>query len=247
MKNQDNRKNRFGMVCRKLMTEQKKTLLYGVGGFLGINLIIGLWSGWMGMNCAGAGLAMYVLFTGFVIALVTSKMMFDMTNKEGRTALLMTPASAAEKFLPRLLTILPGTLILAIAGYIVLQYSNILATGLTYSYWPEFYNPFKTGPTDNNQVMSIFSMVSGFLFIESLFIFGAVAWPRRSFLKTLGIFIGLQILLSFGAIALSRTDIQVQILDPYVFGWIVISITAAMSCAIIYFAYLKFKKSSVIV
>lgn len=232
------------MVTRKYLVEQKKTLLYMIGGFLGFFMILGLWFGWLGSSPTDGFFALYSLMAGLVCAFVASKMMFDMTRKEGRTSLLMLPATAADKYVPRLIAVFPGMILLAVAGYIVFSYSMILAMGLSYDIWLPIYNPF----ADMNDAFFTATAVltTGFVLNEAIFIFGAVAWPRKSFLKTIGIIIILQLLFSVSAILFMRTGVQIQILDEDAFTWCVVGVTTAISAAIIYWSFIKFKRSVVI-
>ena len=104
----NNIKGRFGMTVRKLLIEQKKTLLIMAGSYLGFCAILGLWGGFMGAFPSNDNFVLYILLSGLACALVASKMFFDMVNKEGRTALFMSPATASDKFLPRLIASDPG-------------------------------------------------------------------------------------------------------------------------------------------
>ena len=85
-----------------------------------------------------------------------------------------------------------------------------------------------------------------FLFNESIFIFGSVAWPRKSFLKSLGIFALIQIVLSFCAMGFVKSGIRIQVVDGEALLWTIIGIVTAIALAIMYGAFWKFKRSTVI-
>lgn len=236
------------MMTRKMMIEQRKTLLYAAGGYLGICAVLGLWGGFFG-STPDPGLPIYIMVSMFACALVASKLGFDLVNKEGRTAMIMTPATAADKFVPRLIAVLPAMLILVIIGYPVFCYADILALGVSYGQWvsftiPHIFNIFN-GP---DAVLGVCILLSMFLFSESIFIFGAVAWPRKSLLKSIGVFIAIQFLLSLLTMAFIKSNsyLYIDIVDETAFGWSVTAIITAIAIGIIYCAYLKFKRIQVI-
>lgn len=241
---------RFMLVARKMMIEQCKTLLITLGSYLGACMLFGLWFGYLGANPRSESLVVYVLISGLACAVAASKMFFDMTTKEGRTSVLMTPASTADKFLTRLTGVLPGMLILVILGYLVYGYSDLLALGLTYDQWMTLPNPFKGSMETSNTSLLVFSIVSMFLFNESIFIFGSVAWPKRSFLKSLGVFALIQAIFFFIATGIVKLvihmQLRIEIVNGTALGWIVFGCITAVAAVITWFAYLKFKRSTVI-
>lgn len=232
------------MVCRKLLIEQRKSLIFVVGAFLGFNLIMGLWTGWATFRPGSSKFSLYIFIAGLACTVAASKMMWDMTDKQGRTALLMTPAPASYKFLSRLIVVFPGMIILTVIGYFIYNYSMILANGVTHNVWPDIYNPFASWGWMKTVATCLMSSL--FVFTESLFIFGAVAWPRKSFLKTLGLIVVLQIILSFIGVMFSRTHLQVEVYNEKAFIWSLTCVWTLISAVIIYLSYLKFKKSTVI-
>lgn len=233
------------MMTRKMMIEQRRTLLYATGGYLGICAVLGLWGGFFG-STPDPGTPIYILVSMFACALVASKLGFDLVNKEGRTAMLMTPATPADKFIPRLIAVLPAMLILVAIGYPVFCYADILALGVAYGQWVSFTIPVIIG--GENALLGTCLLLAMFLFSESIFIFGAVAWPRKSLLKSIGVFIAIQFLLSLLAMAFIKTKIYlyIDIVDDTAFGWWVIATIAAIAIGIIYCAYLKFKRIQII-
>lgn len=247
----DNKKNanRFLMFARKNIIEHKKTLTYVIGGYLGLTFVLGLWSGWTGGTPGEILSSFYVLLAMLVCSVAASKMMFDLTSKQGRISLLMTPAGAADKFLVRLIGVLPGMLLLVIAGYFTNTYGCILGYGFTYDVWPGMYIP--SLPSGNNTELAAFGVAMSFILLgESMFIFGAAAWPRLSFLKTLGIMIVLQIAMSMIAVTISMSNIleniKIEIYDENLFLWSAASVTIVIAVALSYFSYLKFKRTTVI-
>lgn len=240
--------NRFAMVCRKMLTEQKKTLLVMTGGYLGLCLVLGIWSGVLGGAPQEGPFVMYMLLAWLACSIGASKMFFDMTTKEGRTSLLMTPASAADKYIPRLIVVLPGIVLLTVIGYFAYAFSDVLALGLRYDIWCDIYNPFDGW--DKNSSKILFMTVAMFLLNESFFIYGAIAWPKKSFLKTLCCVAALQIILSFLLTGIWKLMEQVgyglQVEDSDAFAISVSVITTLIAIAIMYASYIRFTRSTLI-
>ena len=80
--------------------------------------------------------------------------------------------------------------------------------------------------------------------------YGAVAWPKKSFLKSLGVFVIIQIsltvILTAIAKALIHSDISIEVVDPEALGWIIIAIVTAVAAGIMYAGFRRFKNSTVI-
>ncbi len=249
-KNGYNKTGRFTMVARKLFIEQRKTLLILTGSYLGACMLFGLWFGYLGAAPNIQNMLFYIMLSGLACALVASKMFFDMTSKQGRTALLMTPAKACDKFLTRFVGVLPGMLLLVALGYLVYGYSDILALGLISNTWMHLFNPFENVANDTGTTAAICAIFSIFLFNESIFMFGSVAWPKRSFLKSLGVFAGIQILFFFIAAGLGKLiveyNLRIEIVDQNALNWILIGCITLVAAIIMWCAYRKFKHTTII-
>lgn len=235
----------FIMTACKLLTEQRKTLIYTVAGYLGISIVLGLFFGYLGIYPSLSNSMLYIFLAGLACAYAASRMMFELTSKEGRISLLMSPDSAATKFIVRLIGILPGMLLLVAVGYLAYAYSALLSNGLSHGVWLSLSNPFKEIPNEIWGVLGSF-----YLFFEAAFIFGAVVWPRKSFIKTVGLLSLLQIVLIFLMIAFFRVfkmlGWSIQIVDEDALFRCFISVIIAISAAIIFSAYYKFKRIAVV-
>jgi len=246
--NNNKKTGRFAMVARKLLIEHRRTLLILTGSYLGASILFGLWFGYLGSVPRIENMLFYIMMSGLACALVASKMFFDMTSKQGRTALLMTPAKASDKYLTRFVGVLPGMLLLVVIGYLVFGYSDLLSLGLRYDTWMPLPNPLKV--EDPDTIISICATFSVFLFNESIFIFGSVAWPKRSFLKSLGVFAVIQILLFFIAAGIGKLfvefNLRIEIVDEVALSWVIIGCITAIAAFIMWCSFRKFKHSTVI-
>lgn len=235
---------RFMMMCGKIATERRKTLLVTVGGFLGLCAVLGLWSGFFGGAPAQGTFVFYIVLAWLACSLVASRMFSEITRKEGRISLLMTPAGAADKYLPRLILVLPGMMLLCALGYLVYGYSDILMMGIRFDIWPDLYNPFLNWGYNDTQLLC--SILAFFLLNESIFVFGSVVWPRRSFLKTLCFIALLQIVLSIIGWLLSRCHLDLEVYDPEAFLWSIIVIVTLFATGFTIWSFVRFKRLTLV-
>lgn len=239
--------SRLWDICRKLYIEHRKTLLITICAYLGGCIVIGIWQGMSGSLAEDGSKVAYVFISGLICAVVASLTFNDLSTKEGRIAFLMTPGTALDKFLPRVLTTVIGMCILAFAGYYVWIMTDVLALGLKTSVWVPltFYTPQLW--SSQEEFLGFALLVSLFLFNESLYIFGAAAWPKKSFLKTTAIYIALQIALNMLALLIFRNfDFKYMSLDVELIGWIAVGIMLAIDAALIFAAYKNIERKQVI-
>lgn len=140
-------------------------------------------------------------FTLFLGGLIYTSTIFDeMNTPQSKQFYLTTPSSHLEKFVSKLAL---STVIFAIVTLIVFTIISFLAVLVAEirvgSNFPSF-NPFRA---EN------FEVIKSYFIIQSIFLLGAVAFRRISFLKTVAAMIGLGFLLStilaaFGAGAFSE-------------------------------------------
>ncbi|MCM1369099.1 MAG: hypothetical protein NC204_01875 [Candidatus Amulumruptor caecigallinarius] len=234
----------ISLVTKKYLTENRRMLLITAGSYLGFSFLIGSWMAIMGIPPSEGMNAFYMFLSGLACAIVASMMFSDLGSKEKRISVLMTPAKASDIFLVRLAAVLPCMILLVYAGLLLFNYSCILFIGMQSGYYPDFPHLYNFRYED---ALMLCMGIAMFLFNESLFIFGAVAWPKKSFIKTLGIFALLQLVFSFiivGAVKL-RLSIELTI-DPQILGWIAVGVITVIATGIIYLAYRKYKNIQVV-
>lgn len=238
------RSGRFMMLARKMLIENRKTLLMLCGGYIGILAVIGLLSGFYGNSSTSSTLVTYAFFSGLVCSVIASLMFHDFGNKQGRINALMTPVPQSYKFLIRLIAVFPGAILLVVAGYYALAGCMNLCMGLTYSIWLPVYNPFGIF-SYNDGWETVFAFAAPFVLNEGLFILGAIAWPKKSFLKTILVQAALGIVLSFVGFAIAKIsrNFTIVVHDEVALIYIVLSCVAAMGIAMIYIAYRLLKRT----
>lgn len=238
---------RFGISLNKLLIEKKKTYLVMIGGALGLSIIFGLWAGLLGGAPDMGRFVIFTTFAGLGCAIAASLMFSDLSTKEGRVGMLMNPASACDKYLPRLIVYVPGMIALSVICYFAFVYSDILAIGARFDIWVNPYNPFANWTPNDTKKLCLF--ISFLLLNESIFTFGSVAWPKRSFLKTLCLLAALQVVLGFafwGCFKLLKTlGVWIQVYDEVLLFWWIVSIITVIAVAIFYCAYLRLRKTTI--
>lgn len=241
------RNGRFAMLARKMFIENRRTLVMLCSGYLGALAGIGLWCGFNGVYSSSTTVGLYYMLSCLVCALTASLMFRDFTTREGRINALMTPATRTGKFWVRLLAVVPGVLILITAGYFVLAGCMNLAYGIIHDIWLPIYSVWSL--VESFEFETGMLLLSSYVFSEGLFIFGAIAWPRHSFIKTLLVQAGLGLALSTIAIAVTKVMIDnytIIVNDGDALLRIICSLIIAAGVALIYSAYVVFKRSAVI-
>lgn len=238
------KKNPFLLVMRKTLIEKKKTYIYTVGAIIGACALVGLWFGMLGGQPDMSTAITYMLIGGFVLGYAASKMFADMANKQTRIAALMTPASAAAKFWPRFIIVLPCMLIVAVAGWYVLNYSMLLACKFSSGYWGAVYVPHIFSADVN--IWDLAAITSLFLFNESVFMVGAIAWPKKSFIKTMILFAAINFALSYSMVYIMKhLDYQIFLnISEDALSMTITAICTVVDCALIYLSYRLFKRAT---
>lgn len=239
--------DRYTLLFKKLCAEQKKTLLIATAGFMGFWVIIGMFRGFMGgYPDSGDMLITYIFLGSVFLTFAASSMFHEMSKKKGRISVLMTPASPVEKFLVRFFLVLPVMALVTIFGYFLYGISNSLTFALSQGHWAPFFNPFVIFLGENYLWMLFFSL---FLLTDALFMFGSVAWPKRSYPKTL-LLIALLVIIFFLVLwmiwkFLYAAGIYVRITDESAFWWSVNAWLLVFAVALIYGTYLMFKRKMI--
>lgn len=130
----------------------------------------------------GTEFAFFALAFFVVIVLAGSMMFTDMGDKSMRISALMVPASQLEKFLARLIVVLPITIVLCFIGFEIV---DLLRCVIAKIHYPESdrIHPIGLAPDyfeyDSTQVY--FGMLLG---LQSIYVLGSIIWPKMSWLKT---------------------------------------------------------------
>lgn len=194
-------KNHLVLMCRKSIIENARKLLLAVGIYLGACLVLGLWLGYLDIPLGPIGFMLYSFFAMIICAFIDSKTFAEFTSREGRISIMMTPASAADKYWSRAVAIIVGIYVLLFAGWYVMCCGNVLLLGVKHDLWfTDLLNPFDAiGYFDWRDWFSL--MVTSML-VQSLYILGSVAWPKHSFLKSSAVLIGCYLTLVFMAVGM---------------------------------------------
>lgn len=239
--------DRYILLFKKLCIEQRRTLLIGIGGYLGFWVIIGMLSGYFSSSpYEGGSWIIYCLLGSLMLTYSASYMFHEMSKRKGRISVLMTPATSGEKFIVRLAIVLPGMFLVTVLGYFLYGFADSLTFAITKGIWIPFFNPFKVFDIEAFVWMTELSV---FLFMDALFIFGSVAWPKRSYPKTLLLIAGLFILFFLMCWMVwkifSTFGVYARVTDEYAFYWSVIAWILLFAVAIVYGAFLMFKRKTI--
>lgn len=242
--------NTFLLNVKHDFIENRKTILLSVGSLWGACILFG---GLMGYYGRGGGAAEAFFFTFMLVTAgyVCASMMFsNMKRKESRIAALMLPASMEEKFITRWIAFVPLLFGVLIAAFYLGDLSRVLVNYLSNNpvngRYSHVINLFSVMTANNFMPRTwIYTIISFYFFYQSLFIFGAILWPKLSFIKTLGALWVLQTLIGIIGISI---DNHLNF-SPYdadeVLIWTGIGLNI-LTIAMYALTYYRFKRSQVI-
>lgn len=184
---------------------------------------------------------------GGIGAVTFASMMFsDMKTKEGRLSVLMMPATSAAKFWPRVIAASFGTIIVMLMGIFCEEIGRFLGNLIMR------YDSFEFVSIPENFIgdkYSISMSVAGALMQLSIYFYGAILWPKSSFIKTTGVLVCISMLVSsiggviIGSILYNGYRFELLVSEETLF-WIVFLIVIAVSVLLVWLAYRRFKNST---
>lgn len=177
-----NSRNNFCLCFKKMLIEEKKTLLLNLSVCTGLCVVFGLLVGFAGGIPNEETTVFYVMGAGLACAIAASTIFRNVQTRQDKISTLMTPASAAEKFWPHYLTAVPGMLIVAVAGYFIFSYCIVLGHGITFDMWTTMFMPDFNRHSAGYEILLVICTI--YLFNEGVFVLGAAIWPKKAFLKT---------------------------------------------------------------
>lgn len=193
---------------KKLVTENQKHTLITVGSFLGFLVLMGIWAGILGIGVDESDFGIYVLVGLLACTYFMSLSFSGLASKNDKISMLMTPASTATKFWSRVLIVFFGSIVIFCLGYFVKEYSKIITLGINNIGWFDIPNPFMMPGFSIKDCMILITL---FMVTESIFLYGAISWPKKSFIKTIGLIAGAQIILSLLVATFIKLGWRIQI------------------------------------
>ena len=201
---------RFINLCRKEMVENWKSNVLRMVLMYGVMMVVMVWNGYFEYNrsthnCQEDPAWIFLLVT-FIWALwgfgclSASFTMEKMKTKTSRTSMLMIPATPFEKFFSRWFVFTVVYLVVFLICYKLADYTRFTIYSLAY---PEkdFIAPVDLSHLVGDEKyytlcrrgLQFGALISGYFFVQSLFVLGSSIWPKNSFLKTfaLGTIIGI--------------------------------------------------------
>lgn len=241
-------KSRFFINCRKLAVEKKKILLWGSLGYIGIWIMFGIINGLFGGHPYGETFIVYMFLSGIPVTYVASMMFYELCKKDKKISLLMTPVSASDQFIPRLVVVVLGMLILTFVGYLVCGLANWGSYWIFRGEQVHASEPFQIWEQNSETLLFLCMIFSVFMIVESVFILGSVAWPKWSFLKTIVLIsvieTGIGIIIGLLAKLLIDCGIYVEVYDKTSLLWSIVAFLTLLWILILYFSYFLFKRKT---
>lgn len=240
--------NGFWAISRKMLSEHRHGILRTTLAYLGLWLAIGMFWGMIGLYDSETIILFYFLI-GSIGGLVFASMMFsDMKAKEGRLAVLMLPATTAAKFWPRVIAAFFGTMVVMVVGIFCEEIGRFLGN-LIMRRQNDFFEFVSIPENFIDDTYSITMFVAVALMQLSVYFYGAILWPKSSFIKTTGVLVCISMLVStvggviIGSILYHGYRFELLVSENTLF-WIVFSVVIAISALFIWLAYRRFKNST---
>ncbi|MDE6586815.1 MAG: hypothetical protein K2K40_00595 [Paramuribaculum sp.] len=172
--------NNFIITFRKYLADNRKQLILWLALALGGIIFLGAVHAFFRVdNDTSQGI--YMVFAPLLMCCFASVTFTNMKRPAGRIAELTLPTTTFNRFAVRWVMAIPATLLLFIAG-------AWLTELLRMTLWPVFNDTTCPGSLDIflfTEKTSAITVYFLFLLLTlSFFFFGAIAWPRLSFLKS---------------------------------------------------------------
>lgn len=237
-------------TLRKLIVDNRRQYLVGMGAYLGFWLVFGLIAGLFTSQGGDGESVTYGMISTLFASIVASMSFGDMRKPQDRLAILMQPASAAAKLLPRFLMCTVATAILIIAGYCILEAGRIISFNLIYRQTTPFSWPTVV-EYDGSYLIGWLMVANYLIFNQATYFYGGILWPKASYIKTMAICMAFMTLLIVGAaslqyILLSHDYIIVPAVTENTFMWILNSVMLAFTILLVWLAYRRFKTSTIL-
>ena len=202
----------FINVARHDLLKNRNTMLLTAAAIVGCYMLIGTILGYTNSGGGNNELMIFWLMAEILMCMCASMAFSGMKNKEGRIGELMLPATPFEKCLVRWIMVVPLAFVVCVLGiyagdatrmFVQWASDGPYAHGEHYMSVVDVWSVFEKSENSVRTAMG-FSQWSGFLFTQSVFFFGAIFWPKHSFLKTFAALCVVQALFSGALILISR-------------------------------------------
>lgn len=233
------------LTTKRFLYDNRRPFITGISVIAGFYLLIGML---LGMFHTGGGegeLSFYIFTAPIICSAFVSTLFSDMKSKEGRIALLMTPASAFAKIFPRFVIAFVMPWVILALGYSVMEGGRLLLNELMFDGSSSFY--FDLGSMGS----LLWLMISFFMMIMAAFFYGAILWPKLSFLKTTAVVQGVQLLIVVCIVwfinAIIRNGYAIEwLLSENATIWLFAAIGFLLMALFYILAYRRLKNSTVI-
>ena len=263
------------LVLKRDVLENWKKRLNAVVGIYGVIMVVMFVQllavkGELMIDAGSAFESFSETMSGFIWAVLSvsmfvfaSNIMRPMDTKEKRISFLMLPASRLEKYVARLVFVVFGSILSVICAVVAAELSRYLIMsvfGMSKEFYasllPELFrvsesnmNVYGILEIDNMDVMIMKGIF--WLFTFSTFILCGTIWYRNAFFKTLGLMVGVPIVLTMALfVVISVVDIRIEdlgTLDISYDGiaWAVNMFLLILTALFFMFSYMLFRKAQI--
>lgn len=235
---------RICMILKKNIIHNRRNILMICAAYYGFWLGIGLMAGCFLTGGGAAEYSMFNMIAGLCSWVGASMIFSDMKTRKTRIDTLMLPASAAEKFWPRLIMALVIIPFVASLGYFLLELGRVLGTAIMTKHFVDMVMPWNffefMFDSSSVNIKLLIAYILSIMIGQAYFMFGSIYWPRYSFFKSLALLVIFMIITISVVFSLISNHILINstILES---DWVEISIEAIIMVIFCYFTYRKLK------
>lgn len=173
--------NLYILTLRKYLADNRRKLLLRLGGLTALSVILGYFLAVTHANdSSDVCLLLTMAFTVYA-CIIASTVFATMKSQRGRIATLMTPATTWDKFMARWTVAVPLTLIALFLAFWLADGCRMLILPMLDPYIePQWVSLLGV----HNLREILYTMIGFPMAIQAFFIFGAIAWPKNSALKS---------------------------------------------------------------
>lgn len=245
--------NTFWMLLKKEATDNHKPILLGLIGIWGLFLLSGIFAGMIADVGLIVEIPCFMILSSFVSTIGASLAFSSMKTKEGRISALMLPASRFEKFFVRWLATVPCLIIVIALGWLFGDLVRIGVERMNNFEGPSFWSLLeqtlgRTGDSKMEWNFFVTICITSFLVTQAFYFFGAILWPRLSFIKTMAALQILQLVLVIFMLVTDLRPFNLNNIDETsdAFQIIIWIISAVLCIGIYWLSYWWYSRSQVV-
>lgn len=243
--------HRLSLLFKKELLENKKTLITELIVAWGSCILLGSLLGLFGIGGGYAEVLAFYTLLQYIAFIYASLAFSPMKHKKGRISTLMLPASSEEKFFVRWFLAVPILILFLVAGFYLGDIFRIIVAWLSESRTNDnYYRILNIADIFSyKHTFLTFLVISSYFFTQAIYFFGAILWPKLSFIKTFAAIYCVEMILGIALLLVFKFWFYDISFSESAIGnccWSIGCIQIVLTLLLYWLSYYRFKTSSVI-